>query len=115
MAELDFRPGDYVKLRLALKEVEGFVLESSDAGIFLLKLKSGYNIGIPKENVLGGKVIRRFKDEKNVGDVRDNKNVGNVRGGKKDKDKKNIGLVITGGTIASKLDSGTGGRVREIK
>jgi glutamyl-tRNA(Gln) amidotransferase subunit D len=100
MAELDFKPGDYVKLRLALKEMEGNVLESPDPGILLLKLKSGYNIGIPRENILAGKVIRRFKDEKIVGDVRD------IRKGK---GKKNIGLVITGGTIASKLDSRTGG------
>jgi len=33
MAELDFNPGDEVKLRLALKEQDGVVLESSDNSI----------------------------------------------------------------------------------
>jgi len=32
MTELNFGAGDYVRLRLALKEIEGRVLESNDAG-----------------------------------------------------------------------------------
>jgi len=98
MAELNFNAGDYVKLRLALDEIEGGVLESSDSSVVLLKLKSGYNIGINKENILGTKIIKRFKEEKVEYEI------------PKLKDGlKNIGLVITGGTIASKLDSRTGG------
>ena len=98
MAELNFNPGDYVKLRLALEEQEGSVLESSDSSILLLKLDSGYNIGIPKENILDGKLLRRFKEEeKKVIPLKNKEGL------------KSIGLVITGGTIASKLDSRTGG------
>jgi len=98
--EFNFNPGDYVKLRLALKEIEGRVLESSDSMIILLKLNSGYNIGIPKENILAGRVIRKYKEEeKEGGDFRAGKNEG----------KPSIGLVITGGTIAAKLDARTGG------
>src|SRR3989344_6030173 len=97
MAELNFEPGDYVILRLALEEVEGRVLESPDSSIFLLKLKSGYNVGINKENILGGKVLRKFKEEKAKLEL------------PKTKGLPSIGLVITGGTIASKLDPRTGG------
>ena len=97
MVELNFEPGDYVSFRLALEEVEGRVLESSDSSIVLLKLKSGYNIGINKENILGFKVIKKFKEEKVKFEL------------SKTKGLPTIGLVITGGTIASRIDPKTGG------
>lgn len=97
MANLSFNSGDYVRLRLAKEEIEGTVLESSDSSIVLLKLSSGYNIGILKENILAGRVLRKFREEKQAFEI------------KRTKGLPNIGLVITGGTIASKLDSKTGG------
>jgi len=97
MAELKFNAGDYVKLRLALEEVGGQVIRSADTSIVLLKLKSGYNIGIPKENILGGKIVNRFKEEKQKFEIPSAKGLSS------------IGLIITGGTIAAKLDSRTGG------
>jgi len=96
MAELNFSPGDYVKLRLALEELEGTILESSDPGILLIKLKSGYNIGLPKENVLGGRILKKIKEEAEEFILPKTQNL------------PNIGLIITGGTIASKLDPKTG-------
>ncbi len=98
MAELKFNSGDYVKLRLAKKEIEGRILESYEKNVVLLKLKSGYNIGIPQENIFDAKVLKKFKD-----DDKTEKDV------KFDDGKKTIGLIVTGGTIASKLDSRTGG------
>src|SRR3989344_809733 len=104
MGKNDFAPGDYVRLRLAMKEIEGNVLESSDSGVILLKLKSGYNIGIPKENILAGRVLKKYKENE-------------IKEGfelpKSDSKLPKIGVIITGGTIASKLDSRTGG-VRHI-
>jgi glutamyl-tRNA(Gln) amidotransferase subunit D len=97
MAEVNFSAGDEVKLRLALEEIEGRVIESADSSIVLLKLKSGYNIGIPKENILGGKVVRKFKEEEEKFKLPETKGL------------PKIGLIITGGTIAAKLDSRTGG------
>ncbi len=97
MVELNFQSGDYVRLRLALKEVEGRVLESSDSGILLLKLNSGYNIGINRENILGGRVLRKFKEEKEKFELPETRGL------------KNIGMIVTGGTIAAKLDTKTGG------
>jgi len=98
MVELNFSPGDEVRVRLAKDEIDGRVLESSDSSVLLLKLKSGYNIGIPKENVLAGRVLKKFKETESK----------RARIEKKE-GLKSIGLVITGGTIASKLDVKTGG------
>ncbi len=98
MAELNFNAGDKVRLRLALEEIDGQVLESSDSGVLLLKLDSGYNIGIPKENILAGRVLKKFKEEGKMEFKLVHKG-----------ELKNVGLVITGGTIAAKLDSRTGG------
>lgn len=97
MAKLNFNPGDYVRLRLALKEIEGRVLESPDSDIVLLKLNSGYNIGINKENILAGRILKKFKAEEEKFDLPMTKGLPNV------------GLIVTGGTIASKLDVKTGG------
>ncbi len=95
--DLKFVPGDYVRLRLALEEIEGRVLESPDRSVLLLKLNSGYNVGIPKENILAGRVLKKFKDEKVEIILPDKKGL------------KKIGMILTGGTIATKLDSRTGG------
>lgn len=96
--EINFVPGDYVRLRLAQKEIEGRVLESSDGSVLLLKLNSGYNIGIPRENILAGRALRKFKEEKREYELPKGK-----------KDLPNVGMIITGGTIAAKLDPKTGG------
>lgn len=98
MVELKFNAGDYVKLRLAKKEMEGTVLASQDSSVVLLKLASGYNIGISRENVLGARVIRKFKEEEEEFELP-----------KGEKGLPSIGLIVTGGTIASKLDPKTGG------
>lgn len=98
MAELNFNAGDEVNLRLAKREVRGRILESPDSSVYLLKLESGYNVGISKESVLGGRVLKKFSEEKKEGSLPKN-----------DKKKKTIGMIVTGGTIASKLDPKTGG------
>jgi glutamyl-tRNA(Gln) amidotransferase subunit D len=97
MVELNFQTGDYVRLRLALKEEEGTIIESLDSSIVLLKLKSGYNVGIPRENILAGRVLRKYNEEKKDYDIPQKKEL------------PAIGLIITGGTIASKANQATGG------
>ncbi|MBU0977110.1 MAG: Glu-tRNA(Gln) amidotransferase subunit GatD [Nanoarchaeota archaeon] len=96
MVELNFNPGDYVKLRLAKREVEGTILESTDSSVYLLKLKTGYNVGIPKENVLAGRALKKYSEEKPKLELKEKKGL------------KSIGLIVTGGTIASKADPKTG-------
>ena len=89
--------GDYVSVKLAREDIKGVLLESYDKSVVLLKLESGYNIGIPKENIFDIKVIRKGKK------IEDDFKIPESKG------KKKIGLIVTGGTIASKLDPRTGG------
>jgi glutamyl-tRNA(Gln) amidotransferase subunit D len=92
-------PGDYVEVHLTRHIYEGVLLQSSELekDIVLLKLGSGYNIGFNKKDVLEIKVVRKAKDVEEEVDI------------KKDSEKPNIAMIITGGTIASRLDPKTGG------
>ena len=96
---IKYSPGDEVRFRLARKELTGTILESYDPRVVLLKLDSGYNIGIPLDKILDSKILKKFKEV----EISDEDFVSRKKGLKK------IGLVVTGGTIASKLDVKTGG------
>lgn len=98
MAELNFSAGDEVRFRLAKEELDGVVLESSEKDIVLVKLGSGYNIGIPKENILAARVLRKWRGYENK-EIAFPKKEG----------LESIGIISTGGTIASRLDYKTGG------
>lgn len=89
-------PGEVVRLRLAREEIECTVLESSDSSIVLVKLKSGYNIGIPKEHIQGHTVLRKSESKPSLSKIKQPMGV------------PAIGLVLTGGTIASRVDPKTG-------
>lgn len=97
MVEISAKAGDKVRIRLASEELECTLLESYDKSILLVKLNSGYNIGIPRENVFGVEVLEKYYAK-----------LGEKIDLPKSSGKKSIGLIITGGTIASKLDSKTG-------
>ena len=88
--------GDYVRLRLVDREVEGTLLESHDSSILLVKLKSGYNVGIPKENIHGEEVLKKHSPVTVKHDIEHKKGL------------PTIALIMTGGTISSKLDPKTG-------
>ena len=91
-------PGDLVEVHLTKIIYEGTLLESPESGIVLLKLGTGYNIGFNKKDISEIRVLKKFKEDK--------KELFEI---KKDSQKPNIAMVITGGTIASKYDSRTGG------
>jgi glutamyl-tRNA(Gln) amidotransferase subunit D len=93
----EIKLGARVKLRTKRGNFECLILESPRSDIILIKLDSGYNIGIREEDVLDVKEVRE-KKEKVVERVKL----------KRDKSKKNIAMVITGGTISARLDSKTG-------
>ena len=88
--------GQKVKLHTKKGDFECRILESSRKDILLVKLNSGYNIGIREEDVLDLKIIKEKEIEEKEKEV------------KSKKDLPNIAMVITGGTISSKLDSKTG-------
>jgi len=93
-----FSPGDKVKLRTKSKTWEGHILESHDPEIILLKLKSGYNIGIREGEILDATVIEKGKEiEKPEVELEKNEKL------------RNVAMIITGGTISSRLDPKTGG------
>jgi len=78
------------------KQEQGILLESHEAGIVLLKLSSGYNIGIKKRDIKNIKILKKAQEEKEK------------EGSIKMKGKPIIDLIITGGTISSSLDVKTG-------
>jgi len=95
---MELTPGTRVKLHTRKGDFECVILESPQRDIVLVKLNSGYNIGIKEEEILDVKVIDE-KAEKKV----------EVAEIKKNKDLPNIALIVTGGTISSRLDYKTGG------
>ncbi|MCX6749343.1 MAG: Glu-tRNA(Gln) amidotransferase subunit GatD [Candidatus Pacearchaeota archaeon] len=92
-------PGDLVEIFLIKNSYKGIFLESpeSEKGIFLLKLDSGYNIGLNKKDIFEIKVLKKSSEKKEKIEV------------KKDKEKPNIAMIITGGTIAARLNPKKGG------
>jgi glutamyl-tRNA(Gln) amidotransferase subunit D len=98
MEQKILNPGDKVELRTSERTWIGTVLESYDSEIILLKLDSGYNIGIREREILDVKVLQKFVEhEKKKAEVLKNKKLPNVA------------MIITGGTISARLDPKTGG------
>lgn len=99
-----YSPGELVEIKTTDKTWTGTLLESYDSEIILLKLNSGYNIGIRENKILSIKTIKKPKQNiKEKTQIRKNKNL------------KNVVLIITGGTISSRLDPKTGGVISTDK
>ena len=93
-----FAPGDKVALQTKSKLRKGHILESHDSEVILLKLESGYNIGIREGEILNAKVLEKVK-------AKERKNVVLEKNPKL----RNVAIIITGGTISSRLDPKSGG------
>ncbi|MBL7058984.1 Glu-tRNA(Gln) amidotransferase subunit GatD [Candidatus Pacearchaeota archaeon] len=93
------KPGDFVEVHLIKKIYEGILLETpeDEKGIVLLKLGSGYNIGFIQKEVLEIKLLKKSKEIDQKIEI------------KKDSEKPNIAMIITGGTIAARLNPKKGG------
>ncbi len=98
--ETKAQPGDNVEILLMKDSYKGTLLQSpeSEKGIILLKLNSGYNLGLNRKDIREIKILKKFHEG-----TKEDVEI------KKDKEKPNIAVIITGGTIASKLDPKTGG------
>src|SRR3989339_1115596 len=115
-SNLDYSIGDKINV-IADKEYDGIVFESYDPKIILIKLKSGYNVGVEKSKIKQIKILEKakIKPEMKI------KTHGNkVSGAQKARlssevpynpNLKKIIVLHTGGTIASKLDYQSGGVV----
>jgi len=99
MEKSNAHPGDYVEISLIKEDYKGTLLESpkDETGIVLLKLDSGYNIGIDRKKILEIRLIKKATEEKIELKIA------------KNTEKPNIAMIMTGGTISSSLDVKTGG------
>ncbi len=91
------KAGDRVEIHLTKIIYEGVLLESSEVGIVLLKLDSGYNIGFNKKDVLEIKVLKEGEEKEEKFEL------------EKKAGKPNVAMIITGGTIAARLNAKKGG------
>jgi glutamyl-tRNA(Gln) amidotransferase subunit D len=98
-----FHPGDKVSLKTKTREWEGHALESHDPEIILLKLKSGYNIGVRESEIITAKVVQKRSDTK--------KAASGEQQAVSSSGLPNVAIIITGGTISSRLDPKSGGAI----
>ncbi len=96
--------GDKVIITTKDKKLEGVMMPSNKKDSIVVKLDSGYNVGILKKKVKSLKVLKKFKEKK----VK-------LESTKLIKNKKKVCILHTGGTIASKVDYETGGVVAKFK
>lgn len=95
--EKNFVVGDKVKIKTFNDETTGILLESHEPGIVLIKLDSGYNIGISRDNIIEVKLIEKAQEK-----------LKQEEEFKLSHKKPIIDLIMTGGTISSSLDVKTG-------
>ncbi|MBU1136646.1 MAG: Glu-tRNA(Gln) amidotransferase subunit GatD [Nanoarchaeota archaeon] len=96
---LEPKSGEKAIIETLKEKINGTILESHEQGILLIKLDSGYNIGIKKEDIVNIETIKEEENKKTK-----------IKKPKKTLSKlPNIDIIITGGTISSRLDSKTGG------
>lgn len=96
-------PGDKVNVVTKTETVEGILLPSSDQKIIMLKLKSGYNLGLEKKEIKKIIIIEKGKSA-----AEHHSTISERR------DLPTISILHTGGTIASKVDYRTGGVVSAV-
>jgi len=94
-------PGDKVKVVTKNEEHIGILMPNEETDSVVIKLDSGYNIGIAKGHVKKIELIKKHVEKK----MAKEKLFGH------DKKKPTIFILHTGGTIASKVDYSTGGVV----
>ncbi len=96
-------PGDRVKVVTAEEGIEG-TLMPDEKDFVMLKLDTGYNIGIDKKRVKEIILIKEHKTKEALTPKAEEK-----------KNLPTIAILHTGGTIASKVDYETGGVVSKFK
>jgi glutamyl-tRNA(Gln) amidotransferase subunit D len=95
----EIKPGSHVIMNTKKGEIDCTILESPAENVILVKLGSGYNVGVKEEDIINIVV----KHEKGEGEEKEGKV-------KIEQSKKlpNIAIIATGGTISSRLDTKTG-------
>jgi glutamyl-tRNA(Gln) amidotransferase subunit D len=99
---IDYKTSDYVAVETKEDNFEG-TLMPSDKKFLVLKLDSGYNIGIDQKKIKAIKLINEYKKTKKIITTKPKKGL------------TKISILHTGGTIASKVDYTTGGVIASYK
>jgi glutamyl-tRNA(Gln) amidotransferase subunit D len=95
--------GDYIEVKTAKESFKGILMPESTNNYLVLKLNSGYNIGIDKKKIKLKKVLKKQSTKKEKKLKITNK-----------KSLSKISILHTGGTIASKVDYETGGVIAKF-
>lgn len=100
-------PGDKVEIKTKEKTILG-ALMPEHADTIVLKLDSGYNIGIDKKNIISIKIVEAKKDKTKMPAKEKTQSTTKITHVQNNNLPK-ISILHTGGTIASKIDYETGG------
>src|SRR3989338_5694350 len=90
------KPGDEIQIRTKEDTFKGILIPSINKKTLVLKLNSGYNIGISKSKIKAIKKLRSITKKQPKIKIKQNKSLPRVS------------LIATGGTISSKIDYETG-------
>lgn len=94
----DYKTGDIVKVTTDDNVFEGILMPGDYTSTIVIKLESGYNIGIDKSRVKKTELVKKYEPiKKDKSKLRSNPNLPTVT------------IISTGGTISSKIDYRTGG------
>jgi len=105
---MEAKPGDLVKIITNTNEAFEGILMPQEKKSVVIKIKSGYNIGIDREKVNEIKIISKAgKEEKAKEEKKNNKQEENKKQSRT-KGLPLISILHTGGTIASRVDYRTG-------
>jgi len=99
------KTGDSVIVETKEKKINGILMPvpEGEKDSVILKLESGYNIGIDKKDVKEIKLVKSYSEKKQkTAEVKQNKKL------------PIISILHTGGTIASKVDYKTGGVIAKF-
>ncbi|GBF35800.1 Glu-tRNA(Gln) amidotransferase subunit GatD [Methanofervidicoccus abyssi] len=95
----NYQVGDLVSIKTENTQYIGIVMPSLDEDILVIKMKNGYNVGISKRRIVSIEKIEGSKTPKYRKPEVIFENKGNL---------KNISILSTGGTVASRVDYNTG-------
>jgi len=96
---MDYQVGDLIAVKTENTQYIGIVMPSLDEDILVIKMKNGYNVGISKRRIVS---IEKIESGKTPTYKKPDITI------KKRKNLKNISILSTGGTVASRVDYNTG-------
>lgn len=98
------KTGDHIEIKTSTKSFKGILMPDSVSGKLVLKLNSGYNVGVDKKKIKSKKILKKAT-----------KLIPKSTKIKQNKKLPKILILHTGGTIASKVSYETGGVIAKFK